>query len=113
GKVILSHAGSNSIYNHEKLCSTFSKTNLDLTELNYIYVSAGAHTVPIRNLFITFEKQPEPLDSIDNNVQHDLSDLPCDNSVDNNSSISSKLETSLCHDDSPGKSMDAYLHFIG
>ncbi|CAF4696989.1 unnamed protein product [Rotaria sp. Silwood1] len=113
GKVILSHAGSNSIYNHEKLCSTFSKTNLDLTELNYIYVSAGAHIVPIRNLFITFEKQPEPLDSIDNNVQHDLSDLPCDNSVDNNSSISSKLETSLCHDDSPGKSMDAYLHFIG
>ncbi|CAF4422869.1 unnamed protein product [Rotaria sp. Silwood2] len=56
GKVILSHAGPNSIYNHEKISCTFSKVDLDLNQLNFIHVSAGTRTVPIRNLIVTFEK---------------------------------------------------------
>ncbi|CAF3349404.1 unnamed protein product [Rotaria sp. Silwood1] len=57
GKVILSQSGSNSIFNHEKISCTFSKLDLDLNQLNYIHISAGARTVPIRNLLVTFGKQ--------------------------------------------------------
>ncbi|CAF5170543.1 unnamed protein product, partial [Rotaria magnacalcarata] len=78
GTVTLSHSGSNSIYNHEQICATFSKSDFDLNELNFIHVSAGARTVPIRNLIVTFEKQPEPFDSIGSDVQTNLSDLPRD-----------------------------------
>ncbi|CAF1213086.1 unnamed protein product [Rotaria magnacalcarata] len=59
GRVILSHAGPNSIYNHEQVAAKFSKTNLNMNELNFIHVSSGAHTVPIRNLIVTFEEHPD------------------------------------------------------
>ncbi|CAF0743165.1 unnamed protein product [Adineta steineri] len=57
GKVSLFHAGSNSIYNNEIISYTFNKSELDLTKLDYIQISAGAHTVPVRNLIVCFEKQ--------------------------------------------------------
>ncbi|CAF1126012.1 unnamed protein product [Didymodactylos carnosus] len=56
GMVTLSHAGPNSIYNHEKISCPFSK-NVDLAVLEYIHVSAGAQALPIRNLIVCFEKQ--------------------------------------------------------
>ena len=59
GKVTLSHAGPNAIYNHETISCTFSKGQLDLTRLNFIHVSGGSRTVPIRNLIICFEKQAD------------------------------------------------------
>ncbi|CAM4828586.1 unnamed protein product [Rotaria magnacalcarata] len=59
GRVILSHAGPNSIYNHEQVAAKFSKTNLNMNQLNFIHVSSGAHTVPIRNLIVTFEEHPD------------------------------------------------------
>ncbi|CAF4245688.1 unnamed protein product [Rotaria sp. Silwood2] len=97
GKVILSHSGSNSIYNHEKISSTFSKSTLDLTELNFIYISAGARTVPIRNLFITFEKQKDLHPTFDRNFAKSSSLLPrrmssiTQDKIDNNKS---SLQTS-------------------
>ncbi|CAF3617331.1 unnamed protein product [Rotaria socialis] len=91
GTVTLSHSGSNSIYNHEQICATFSKSDFDLNQLNFIHVSAGARTVPIRNLFVTFEKQSEPFDSIGSNVQTNLSDLPRDVLDDN---VTKKLDQS-------------------
>ena len=57
GSVFLSHAGPNSIINHEKLSATFTRSDLDLTKLDFVHVSAGSQTVPIRNLIICFEKQ--------------------------------------------------------
>ncbi|CAF3753117.1 unnamed protein product [Rotaria sp. Silwood1] len=59
GTVTLSHAGPNSIYNHEKISCKFSRTELDLNKLEFIHVSAGNRTVPIQNLIITFEKQAD------------------------------------------------------
>ncbi|CAF4108583.1 unnamed protein product, partial [Rotaria sordida] len=58
GQVTLSHAGPNAIYNHEKITCTFAKGNLDLSNLEFIYVSAGDSIIPIRNFMICFEKQP-------------------------------------------------------
>ncbi|CAF0936731.1 unnamed protein product [Rotaria sordida] len=112
GKVILSHSGPNSIYNHEKISSIFSKSNLDLNQLNYIHVSAGAHTVPIRNLFITFEKQSELLDSINSNVQLNLPDLPHANHIDNNKTVLSRIEIVKQSDQNPGKSIGLYIYIL-
>jgi hypothetical protein len=97
GNVILSHSGPNSIYNHEQISTTFSKSNLDLNQLNFIHISAGTRTIPIRNLFINFEKQPEPLDDIDNNIQSDLSNIH-----DNNTILSSRIEIVKQPDQSSG-----------
>lgn len=57
GKVILSHAGPNGIYNHEEISCTFGRSQLDLSRMEFIHVSAGAQTVPIRSLIICFEKK--------------------------------------------------------
>ncbi len=89
GKVTLSHSGANSIYNHGKISYTFSKTDFDLNQLNFIHVSAGIHTVPIRNLIITFEKQPEPL----NTIQPNSVDLSLEQSIDDSATMLSKLQT--------------------
>ena len=59
GMVTLSHVGPNSIYNHEQISCKFSKRDLDLNTLEYIHVSAGARTLPIRNLIVCFEKQQD------------------------------------------------------
>ncbi|CAF1459194.1 unnamed protein product [Adineta steineri] len=65
GKVKLSHANSNSIYNHKVLSYTFDKSEIDLTKLEFIHVSAGTHTVSIQNFFVTFEKQIDLHSKID------------------------------------------------
>ena len=59
GMVILSHAGPNSIYNHEKISCTFAKSKLDLNKLEFVHVSAGTRSVPIRNLIVCFEPQSD------------------------------------------------------
>ncbi|CAF3516153.1 unnamed protein product [Adineta steineri] len=59
GKVTLSHAGSNLIYNREIITHTFDKSELDLSKLEFVHVSAGKRIAPIRNLMIWFEKQPD------------------------------------------------------
>jgi len=61
GKVILSHSGANLIYNQKTISCTFDKAQLDLNQLNFIHVSAGTHSVPIRNLYVTFNKESEPI----------------------------------------------------
>ncbi|UJR12851.1 hypothetical protein I4U23_017025 [Adineta vaga] len=57
GKVTLSHAGANSIYNRQIITYTFNKSQLDLTNLEFLHVSSGTRIVSIRNVMICFEKQ--------------------------------------------------------
>jgi uncharacterized protein (TIGR02452 family) len=71
GEANLSHAGSNAIYNHEEMSCVFNKSELDLSKLEFIHVSAGAHTVPIRNLMICFEKQSDLHPTFDKNFKKD------------------------------------------
>jgi hypothetical protein len=73
GKVVLSHAGSNGIYNHEEISCTFGKTELDLNKLEFIHVSAGAHTARVRNLMICFEKQSDMHPTFDKDYHKDTS----------------------------------------
>ena len=65
GEVTLSHAGSNCMYNNEKLSYRFDEKDLDLTQLNYIQVSAGSQTVPIRDLVIRHDQISELHPSVD------------------------------------------------
>ncbi|CAF2136304.1 unnamed protein product [Rotaria magnacalcarata] len=76
GKVTLSHAGPNGIYNHETIFWTFTKGVLDLTKLNFIHVSAGARTVPVRNLIICFEKQVDLHPTFDKDYKKESSSSP-------------------------------------
>ncbi|CAF3537174.1 unnamed protein product [Rotaria sp. Silwood1] len=73
GKVVLSHAGPNGIYNHEEISCTFGRSELDLSRMEFIHVSAGAHTVSIRNLIICFEKQTSMHPTFDKNYKKDTS----------------------------------------
>ena len=73
GEVILSHAGPNGIYNHEEISCTFAKSDLDLSRMEFIHVSAGAHTVSIRNLIICFEKQSSKHPTFDKAYKKDTS----------------------------------------
>jgi hypothetical protein len=59
GKVILRQAGSNAIYNHERVRYRFNKKELDITELEYINVAADFKNVSIRNLVVCFEKKAD------------------------------------------------------
>ncbi|CAF2547621.1 unnamed protein product [Rotaria sp. Silwood2] len=92
GVVKLSHAGPNSIYNREIISCTFHRSTFDLSELEFLHVSAGNRAVSVRNLFVTFEKQEHLHPKIDlkldkissfesatsNDVQADKShDKPC------------------------------------
>ena len=56
GEVTLSHAGPNSIYNHETIKYRFDKSELDLSRIDFIHVSAGDQDVPICNLTINHER---------------------------------------------------------
>jgi hypothetical protein len=118
GKVILSHAGPNGIYNHEEISCTFGKTELDLNRLEFIHVSAGAHTARIRNLMICFEKQSDMHPTFDKDYkkdttsatenrsttahteddhrsEHDAHHSPSPKAADNKSSKSSGFSTQL------------------
>ncbi|CAF3863353.1 unnamed protein product [Adineta steineri] len=59
GHVVLSHAGPNGIYNHNPIVCAFNRSELDLTTLDFIHVSAGSRRVPIRNLIVCFDRQPD------------------------------------------------------
>ena len=81
GEVILSHAGPNSIYNQEKIDYQFKKSDLDLSKMNYIYVSSGSQDVPIRNLTINHERIPELHPSFDQDFKIDTSHLIGDQQI--------------------------------
>jgi hypothetical protein len=75
GEVTLSHAGSNSIYNHEKIHYQFSKADLDLSRIDYVHVSGGNQDVPIRNLTINHGQVPELHPLYDKDFKIDTSKL--------------------------------------
>ncbi|CAF5001073.1 unnamed protein product, partial [Rotaria sp. Silwood1] len=75
GKIILSHAGPNSIYNHEKIEYQFPKSELDISRIDFIHISAGKHDVPVRNLTINHEPEPELHPSFDKDFKRDTSTL--------------------------------------
>ncbi|CAF4227055.1 unnamed protein product, partial [Rotaria sordida] len=75
GHVTLSHAGPNSIYNHEKIEYQFNKAELDLSKLDFIHLSAGSQDVPVRNLTINFEPIPELHPLLDTQFKRDTSSL--------------------------------------
>jgi hypothetical protein len=64
-QVTLSIVGSNSIYNHQKIIYRFNQTELDLNNLEFIQLSAGLQTVPIRNLIIRHQPIEQFHPSID------------------------------------------------
>jgi hypothetical protein len=64
-QVTLSIVRSNSIYNQQKLTYTFPPAELDLNNLEFIQLSAGSQTVPIRNLIIKHEPIEQYHPSID------------------------------------------------
>jgi uncharacterized protein (TIGR02452 family) len=65
GEVTLTHVGANSIYNHQIINYIFQRSELDLTKLDYIQVSACNRIVPIRNLVIRHEPIKEYYPSFD------------------------------------------------
>ena len=73
--VSLFHVGPNATYNRKQISHSFARSNLDLTKLDFIHVSAGADTLPIRNLFVTFEKPIYPLVYMDIHIEQSLFDL--------------------------------------
>ncbi|CAF1403115.1 unnamed protein product [Rotaria sp. Silwood1] len=73
GEVILSHAGPNGIYNHEKIQYRFGKSEIDLSRIDFIYVSAGNQDVPIRNLMTNHEPMSELQPSFDKDFKIDTS----------------------------------------
>ncbi|CAF3925214.1 unnamed protein product [Adineta steineri] len=75
GQVTFSHAGPNSIYNHEKIECQFNTSEFDLSKLEFIHLSAGSQDVPVRNLTISFESIPELHPSVDMNFKKDTSNL--------------------------------------
>ncbi|CAF1459208.1 unnamed protein product [Adineta steineri] len=71
GQVTLSHAGSNRVYNRQTISHTFHKRDLNLTKLNYIYVSTGSLKVPIRNFTICFSKVLHLHPSVDDSFKRE------------------------------------------
>jgi len=89
GEVILTHAGANSIYNHQMIDCTFQRSELDLTKLDYIQVSACNRMVPIRNLVIRHEPIEEYHPSFDKDFKQGSEPL-VSSSKHTTSNISSK-----------------------
>ncbi|CAF3383056.1 unnamed protein product [Rotaria socialis] len=121
GRVTLMHAGPNGVYNHEKISHTFKKAELDLTRLNYVHVSAGSRTVPVRNLMIYFEKQTDLHPTFDKNFKKvsatPREHFPRDKKPHDSSSNDYKASTPKTHnndddDDNNGKKTPGVLHQI-
>ncbi|CAF0757815.1 unnamed protein product [Adineta steineri] len=74
-EVILSHAGPNGIYNHEKISHQFNKSDLDISRIDYVHVSGGNQDVPIRNLTIHHEPILELHPTFDKDFKLDTSRL--------------------------------------
>ena len=68
-RVSLSHAGANSLYDHEVIVAKFTQGELDLTKLNYVHVSAGNGTVPVKNMIIRHEPISDFHPSFDTNFK--------------------------------------------
>lgn len=96
--VKLSHVGSNSIYNHEIISYTFNRSDIDLSKLEFIHVSAGTRNVSIRNLFVTFEKQNDLHPQIDLKIEK----IPT-NDIQVNKSPSKPIASSFIVDDDQAK----------
>ena len=108
GTTTLSHAGPNAVYNHEEMSCVFNKSELDLSKLEYIHVSAGADTVSIRNLMICFEKQPDWHPTFDKNYKRSDSSMPVDQPVAGSASAS--IYTShIAHENSSLKSVNSSI----
>ena len=75
GEVSLSHAGPNGLYNQENVHYQFSRSELDLSKLNYVHISAGSHDVPTRNLTINHEPIAELQPTFDKEFKLDTSML--------------------------------------
>ncbi|UJR16903.1 hypothetical protein I4U23_003801 [Adineta vaga] len=70
GQVTLSHAGRDSYHNKEKLIYRFKKSELDLSKLIYVHISANEHPVAIRNLTIRFERAHHSHTSVKHTTGH-------------------------------------------
>ncbi|CAF3704753.1 unnamed protein product [Rotaria sp. Silwood1] len=75
-EVILAHAGSNSIYNHQTIACIFQQSELNLDTLDYIHISGGARIVPVRNLVIRHQPIPEYHPSFDKEFKQDSKAVP-------------------------------------
>ena len=72
GRVVLRQAGSNAIYNHEEIsCQFKNKKKLDVSKLEYVYVSANRNDVTVRNLIVSFERRPKLHPTFDRNFTKD------------------------------------------
>ena len=116
GTVTLSHAGPNSIYNHEKISCKFSKTQLDINKLEFIHVSAGSRTVPIQNLMITFQKQEYLHPTFDKDFKKNSSSTasvaPTDAHANNNQGGQYAQSSMTTVDDQPSKSPGLFSRIV-
>ncbi|CAF1338910.1 unnamed protein product [Adineta steineri] len=96
GVVKLLHAGTNSIYNHEMISCTFQRSTFDLSELEFLHISAGNRTVSMRDLFVTFEKQEH---------LHPKIDLKLDQNSSFKRVISNDVQADKSHDKSCASSL--------
>jgi hypothetical protein len=83
-QVTLGIVGSNSIYNHQKIIYRFNQTELNLNNLEFIQLSAGLQTVPIRNLIIRhqpIEQFHPPIDMDLINQEEVSARKPCHDSI--------------------------------
>ena len=69
GEVTLTHAGANSIYNHQKLSYTFQPSELDLSKLEHIQIAARNEIVSVLNFVIRHEPIAEYYPSVDKNFK--------------------------------------------
>ena len=66
--VTLAVCRSNSIYNYQKIIHQFDSSELDLNTMEFIQISAGLQTVPVRNLII----RHEPVQQLHPNIDADF-----------------------------------------
>ncbi|CAF1469346.1 unnamed protein product [Adineta ricciae] len=108
GKITLSHAGPNSLYNNSTICFTFGKTELDLVALEFIRLSAGKCAVPIRNVMICFEEQSDLHPKVDTDIRK------CSNIDDDRScNKPARLQQKQSEPSSPSSSSVKAQHGVG
>ena len=100
-RVILRQAGSNALYNHEKITCDLSAKELNLADLEYISISSDAKEVSVRNLFVTFERQADLHPTIDDSYKKPPKDDNDDHGAASLSSASSSSSTSSASSSSP------------
>ncbi|CAF1452297.1 unnamed protein product, partial [Didymodactylos carnosus] len=103
GEVSLIHCGANSIYNHIPLNCTFSKSDIDLTSLEYIHLAAGSQIVAFQNVMIKHQQIDEFHTSYIIEYGNNNS-MNCGNSNTKKSNIDSNSTST--HDNSENKCTD-------